>query len=148
MTETIIAVDPGMSGGVAVLYPDGKVAAEDMPSTMADVWVLFDNLAFNGNLPIRAVLENAGGYMPGNSGPASAKFARHCGNVEMALFAAHIPTETVAPGVWMRGIGVPKLKDKKDRKNWIKDYVQRRFPALKVTLKTADALGILVWATK
>jgi len=36
--------------------------------------------------------------------------------------------------------------DKTARKNAIKENVARRFPHLTVTLKTADALGMLAWA--
>ena len=148
MQETLICVDPGQSGAIAILYPDGKVLVEDMPGTMADIWVLFDNLAFNYPLPMSAVIEQVGQYVPGNSGPGAVKFARHCGHLEMALYAAHIPTTMVLPNTWMRGIGCPKFKEKKDRKNWIKDFVQRRFPTIKVTLKNADVLGMLVYSTK
>jgi len=35
---------------------------------------------------------------------------------------------------------------KRARKNAIKDAVARRFPHLRVTLSTADALGVLWWA--
>ena len=34
---------------------------------------------------------------------------------------------------------------KKERKNNVKDMMQRLYPSCKVTLATADALGILTW---
>jgi hypothetical protein len=37
-------------------------------------------------------------------------------------------------------------KDKMERKRAIKEWAQRRYPHLTVTLKTADALALLVWA--
>jgi hypothetical protein len=36
-------------------------------------------------------------------------------------------------------------KDKKERKNKIKELMARKYPHLKVTLSTSDALGILTW---
>jgi hypothetical protein len=45
----------------------------------------------------------------------------------------------------MRALGALPA-DKTARKNAIKEQVARRFPHLDVTLKTADALGMLVWA--
>jgi len=37
-------------------------------------------------------------------------------------------------------------KDKPERKRQIKDEMQRRYPYLKVTLRTSDALGMLTYA--
>ena len=42
----------------------------------------------------------------------------------------------------MRKLGV-LLKDKAERKRAIRELLARRFPGLEVTLKTADALGML-----
>ena len=47
--------------------------------------------------------------------------------------------------MWMRALGTLP-KDKADRKRAIKEIVARRFPHLTITLKTSDALGMLVWA--
>ena len=53
-----------------------------------------------------------------------------------------IPFTEVAPGVWMKKLGTLP-KDKAERKRAIREEMARRFPGLEVTLKTADALGIL-----
>ena len=92
-----------------------------------------------------AVMENVGGYFPGNSGPASVKFARHCGHIEAACSALYIPVRKVAPQTWQKFFA-PVPKEKRDRKQYIADCVRAFYPDLKVTLKTADALGILHWA--
>ena len=76
---------------------------------------------------------------------ATAKFARHCGHLEAALYTWGIPYTEVSPAVWMRALGTLP-KDKADRKRAIKEIVARRFPHLTITLKTSDALGMLVWA--
>ena len=83
--------------------------------------------------------------MPVNSVPAAVKFARHCGHIEAALYALGMPTEQVAPTVWQKHLGALP-KDKRERKRAIKEVMARRYPGLDVTLKTADALGILTWA--
>ena len=44
----------------------------------------------------------------------------------------------------MKALG-PFPKDKKERKNAIKEKMARLYPHLSVTLKTADALGILTF---
>lgn len=145
-----MAIDPGASGGIAVWFPvveDGpNTQAYKMPKNMTGVVNLLRDLRNKRGQGYRcmALVEKVGGYMPGNSGPSAAKFARHCGNIEAALYALGIAFDEVVPTKWMKAIGtVPK--DKGERKRFIQDRMQRRFPHLNVTLCTADALGILVY---
>lgn len=143
MTPTI-SIDPGAGGGIAWTDRDGITHAEPMPEGMTAQADRLRALAAELAGAV-AVLEKTGGYMPGNSGPAAVTFARHCGHLDAILYMAGLPTSTVAPGVWQRAIGeLPK--DKPERKRAIREAMARRFPALAVTLKTADALGILTWA--
>lgn len=146
--KTIIAIDPGQTGAICVRYPDGKLVTEKMPDTMADIWDLVTSFVFSWLPPAEAIIENVGGYVPGNAGPGSVKFARHVGHLEMALYAAGIPTTKVSPSVWMKALGVPPKMEKGDRKRFIKDLMQRRYPKIKVTLVNADCLGILEWGLK
>jgi hypothetical protein len=146
MNHPIIALDPGAAGGLAWIDRDGITHAEAMPEGMSAQVDRLRSLA--AELPgLTAIMEKTGSYMPGNSGPAAATFARHCGHLEAALYCLGIPVEQVAPGVWMRALGeLPK--DKAERKRAIKEAMARRYPHAAVTLKTADALGILTWATR
>lgn len=146
MTRPIIAIDPGAAGGVAWTESDGTVWAAPMPSGMTAQADLLRSLV--ASLPgAVAVLEKVGGYMPGNSGPAACTFARHCGHLEAALYLLGVPSEQVAPGVWMKALGALP-SEKPERKRAIREAMARRYPALAVTMKTADALGILTWATE
>jgi len=144
--KPVIAIDPGASGGIAWKDADGIAHAEPMPAGMTAQADLLRSLA--ASLPgAVAVLEKVGGYMPGNSGPAACTFARHCGHLEAALYLLGVPSEQVAPGVWMKALGaLPSVKP--ERKRAIREAMARRYPALAVTMKTADALGILTWATE
>ena len=139
----MIAIDPGASGGIAWIDRDGNVQAEKMPDGMTAICdrlrMLFYDVKNN-----RTVLEKVGTYVPGNSGPAAATFARHCGHLEAALYCLGYSVEQVAPTVWQRPLGLPA--DKGERKRAIKEAMARRYPHLKVTLATADALAILTWA--
>lgn len=142
----LIAIDPGATGAIALKDPDDRVFVDDMPETIGDLWeYLFTFYPENNCI---CYLEKVGGYMPGNSGPASVKFAKHIGHLEMALYGAKIPCTKVPPQTWMKAIGVPAKLEKTQRKNWIKDYVQRQFPGLKIKVSQADALGILCYALK
>jgi len=136
-----------------------------MPDSMTELADFIRQPQFAG---YSAIVELVGGYMPGNSGPAAVTFARHCGHIDAVLYCAGIPTlKPVSPQTWMKSMGtLPKAerapkgataevkaqyrklaaKAKQERKNTIKERMQRLYPHLKVTLATADALGILTWA--
>jgi|ETNmetMinimDraft_14_1059893.scaffolds.fasta_scaffold21144_3 hypothetical protein len=145
MEKPTIAIDPGAAGGFAWLDRDGETHCEPMAVGMSGQADRLRSLA--AELPgLVAVMEKTGTYVPGNAGPATATFARHVGNLEAILYVLGIPTEQVAPSVWQRSLG-PLPRDKGQRKRAIRELVARRFPHLSVTLKTADALGILIWAT-
>jgi len=142
----VLAIDPGASGGFAWTDGNGDVCAVKMPATMTEQLDLLRTLALE--LQPTAVMEKVGGYQPGNSGPAAATFARHCGQLEAALYVLGVPVRLVLPTRWMRAIGVPAKLEKGERKNAIKEIVARRFPHLKVTLATADALGMLIYSAE
>ena len=139
----IIAIDPGAGGGIAAYHSEPElITAEPMPDGMT---AQIDKLrSYSAQGYRRAIIERVGGYMPGNSGPASVKFARHCGHIEAACYALGIAVEYVAPQTWMKAMG-PLPKDKGERKRAIKEAMARRYPYLDLTLKTADAVGILDW---
>jgi hypothetical protein len=142
--KPILCIDPGASGGLALLNHESIIDAFPMPDGMTGQIDAIRHIAAT-NPGIMAVLEKVGFHRPGNSAVSTAKFARHCGHLEAALYSAGVPFEEVAPGVWMKSLGALPA-DKTARKNAIKEQVARRFPHLAVTLKTADALGMLVWA--
>ena len=140
----ILCIDPGASGGFALVCNDGTVEAYPMPEGMTGQIDAIHHIAAT-NPGLTAIIENVGFHRPGNSAVASCKFARHVGHLEAALYACGIPTTTVTPSKWVAALGSLPA-EKRDRKNAIKEKVARQFPHLKVTLGTADALGILVWA--
>lgn len=142
--QRILAIDPGANGGFAWIDRDGIVQSEKMPEGMTAQLDRIGSLRYEDGATT-AVLEKVGFHREGNSASASAKFARHCGHIEAALYLWSVPAEDVAPGVWQRSIGVLP-KEKAERKRAIREAMQRRYPHLKVTLATADALGILTWA--
>lgn len=139
---TYIALDPGEKGGIAVL--DGnEMHTYKMPTTYPDIYIVLKGLQEDFNIT-RAVLEKVGQGMPGQSSKATATFARHCGHLEMALYALGIPTEEVTPQKWQKAysnsIGTAKGLTKTEWKNKLKGLAQRLYPSEKVTLNTADAI--------
>ena len=129
---------------MAILGLVGSVEAIAMPEGMtAQIDAIRASAAETPGLV--AIMEKVGFHRPGNSAVSTAKFARHCGHLEAALYSAGIPFEEVSPAVWMKALGALPA-DKSARKNAIKEIAARRFPHLSVTLKTADALGMMIWA--
>jgi hypothetical protein len=139
--KPLLAIDPGASGAFAWRDADGIVHAEAMPDGMtAQIDRLRTLVADHPG--IEAVIENVGYWRPGDHPNSATKFARHCGHLEAALYALGVPFVAVVPAVWMKKLG--KLpKDKSERKRAIRELMQRRFPALPVTLALADALALL-----
>lgn len=140
-----IAIDPGASGGIAWIDESNAVQAAKMPDGMTEIADFLQTMSCGGFK--NAVIENVGGYVPGNSGPSAATFARHVGHLEAICYCLRIAVTKVAPNTWMKSVGTYP-KDKTERKRAIKEDMARRYPHLSITLMTADALGILTWAMK
>lgn len=142
--KAILAIDPGAGGGYAIQPAFGMIEAAPMPEGMTAQIDAIRAMAV-ANPGLVAVMEKVGFHRPGNSAVASCKFARHVGHLEAALYSAGIPFTEVTPQKWMGAIGSWPA-DKGERKKAIKEEMARRFPHLKVTLGTADALGMMVYA--
>jgi hypothetical protein len=107
---------------------------------------------------IKCIYEDVGYHRQGNNAQHSATFANHCGFLRGLLVCLFIDHEKVTPKEWQkvcpsvlvkpkRGASAKeKAKYSRDRKNEIKAQMQALYPHLKITLATADALGILTWA--
>ena len=79
------------------------------------------------------------------------RFGEHFGFVKGVIQALEIRLLLVRPQVWQKGFGLgtaSACSSKTEWKNKLKAEAQRRFPHLKVTHKTADALLILEWALR
>lgn len=152
MCELIVAIDPGAQGGIVYDYGNA-VHAVKMMKDPGEIYAFLKGLVLiiDGYESVVCYVEKVGGYMPGNSGPAAVKFARHCGHIEAFLLALKIKTHYIAPVVWMNYFvgkigypgGMPGCKRKTLRKNIIKAKAQELYPDVKITLAIADALGIL-----
>lgn len=140
--KPILAIDPGASGGIAVRSADCTITAQPMPDGMtAQIDALRETVAQHPG--ITAIVERVGYWMPGDHPNSACKFARHCGQLEAALYTLGIPIRQVLPRKWMETVCGTLPKDKTQRKRAIKEEMQRRHPHLTVTLATADAIGLL-----
>ena len=135
-----IGIDPGLKGGIAFIY-NATYAVTPTPSTvqeMANTLIAIKDIA--PNTPTYCCIE-AVHSMPGNSGRSMFTFGTNYGQWLGILATLKIPYVQVTPSKWMKHYGsLPK--DKKDRKNHIKHLAQQRFPKVKITLSTSDAMLI------
>lgn len=161
----LISVDPGIRGGIAVKMVESEIEVYDMPETPEKIYNFLRALTLRAeNIEyVKIYIEKTGTYVSGNSGPSAAKFAKHCGLLEGFLIALGYPFIEVTPQVWQKFfIGkqtYPKIPEeiqgkerkrilaqwKTERKNKIKVKAQELCPNMKITLKVADAVGILAY---
>jgi hypothetical protein len=152
--KTIVAIDPGFSGGIAVAQ-FGKTDCSAMPDTEGDLLALLRGIKTAADLEGDAtvcVLEEVNGYA-GRAQPGSAmfRFGEHFGFTKGVVQTLDMKLELVRPQKWQKGFSLGTASgcaSKTEWKNKLKAEAQRRFPHLAVTLKTADALLILDWARR
>lgn len=155
---TTITIDPGIKGGIAWhIHNVNEIQAVKMPDTPKGIVDLFKQQNFRNLDPI-CYLEELKGVPPNQSSKATWTFAEHYGTLKGALMALGIPIVYVRAQVWQKAIGatrppIPKdasaavkARIKAEGKRNIKKIVEARYPDLRVTLATADALGILMYA--
>lgn len=137
-----IGVDPGVSGGIAIVTDRGapangvlEVEAFPMPATERD---LLDALVYK-TIPkqSRAVLERVAAS-PQMGVVSAFTFGKGYGGLRMALTAARIPFDEVTPATWQKALGCLSQGDK----NITKRRAQQLFPQLTITHAIADALLI------
>ena len=136
--ETVLAVDPGVSGGMALLE-DGEITLRKF--TDEDEFISY--VSSHGKID-RAVVENVPKYI-GNQMMASHSFTLgyNVGFEIGTLKSLGIPVSLVRPQKWQGSIpGLKGLTGHK-RKKVLKEHAITLYPTLKITLATADALLIL-----
>ena len=143
--STILGIDPGKNGSIAWIT-DGKPCVEKMPETLQDLWELMLSIVYQESSRrsgAKAYIEAV--HSSPQMGVTSAfSFGQGFGHLEMALTAAGIPFERVAPQKWQRVMGCLTKGDK----NVSKARAQELFPKMKVTHATADALLIASYGGK
>lgn len=134
-----IGIDPGKSGGLALLAADGRVIdVVKMPATECDLFETLEEWGLGGeDGRIWATLEFVRSS-PQMGVTSAFTFGRGYGALRMALIAAAIPFEEVTPAKWQNAM---KCRTKGD-KNVSKRRAQELFPGQKVTHAIADALLI------
>lgn len=141
----ILAIDPGKSGGFAY-RTEGYMECCPMPQTDGDVIDKLQELTAKESARI-CYIEKVGGFICGKKLPGSAmfNFGHGRGVIMGALMAFGWRIIEVTPQRWQGWLCIGKCGGDKGK---LKAEAQRRFPTIKVTLKTADALLMLDYAVK
>ena len=130
---SVIGIDPGMSGGIA-LIKNGNAVVAKMGHTERDTYEILQSYAEHEPF---AYIESVHS-MPKQGVASSFKFGVNYGLLRGMLIAIGIPFETVTPLSWQRYLRCQSKGDK----NITKAKAQELFPHIKVTHSTADALLI------
>lgn len=140
-----LGIDPGVSGGIAVVNQSGKVVQlRAMPQVPRDIWWVISSIVADF-----AVIERVSGYIgkggdrEKGGGAANAhsmgKFLRNAGMLIGFLTAAEIPFTETPPQVWQAALSVPRPTSKAG----LKSRCCQLFPRQRgITLQTCDALLI------
>lgn len=142
MTHLILGIDPGKSGGFAVMpifpsctnFVEPFYAEPVKNQTPADIVHAFERLK---EYPLVCFLEKVHS-MPKQGVRSTFTFGENFGMYIGILTALKIPYQTVSPGTWQRSLGCLSKGDK----NVTKRKAQELFPMLTITHATADALLI------
>lgn len=140
----IVGIDPGKTGGLAVIRGNGNATAYRMPDTSRGVVRLLEELRESG--VTTAFMELVGGYI-GRAQPASSAFVFGYGTgiISGALAAYGFETHRIRPQTWLKSYGL-KTRDGESKTSWknrLKAQAEDLFPNIPgITLSTSDALLI------
>lgn len=148
-----LAIDPGVNGGIAVQYEDGRVEVHKIPGEIYLLKELFERLS-----PAKALVESQGVSGRENRYKLMQHGERY-GIMLGVLFGVGIGWHKVAPQKWQRAMGLivkgsggfsspDREAVYKDKKARAKRMASELFPEQKVHHWNADALLILYYATK
>src|SRR6478672_7790870 len=139
---TILAIDPGKSGGIAIHYED-DTRAHKMPDTLKAV---ADLVTLTPDILTVAYVEHVPAFVPSARPKNMFRLGENFGAIQGVLAACGVRTILVRPAKWQAAYNLGKrslCKSDSEWKNKLKAEAQRRFPKLNVTLATADALLLL-----
>jgi hypothetical protein len=150
-----IAIDPGVNGGIA--WDTAQLAScMGMPGSDTETAEEIERLAEMDDVlrrirpGIKCIIEDVPKFV-GRALPGSTIFplAFNCGLVRGIAVSLRMPVILVRPQDWQKHFRLGTKGDTSGTTEWknrLKAEAQRRYPHLKVSLKTADALLLLAYA--
>jgi Holliday junction resolvasome RuvABC endonuclease subunit len=107
----ILAIDPGLSGGIAWAAADGTVSAIPMPIAGKELDLATLKAVIQSAAPSWVVLEKVGS-MPGQGVASTFKFGTGWGMAQGLAAGLGLPLELVTPQRWKRVVLHGTAKDK------------------------------------
>ncbi len=134
-----MGIDPGKSGGIALIHADGTYTAQKIPATEMDLYQIMAGLAC---APIAKCYLERVSSSPQMGVRSAFTFGRGYGLLLGLLTALKIPFEEVTPHKWQTAMRCKTGGDK----NVSKRKAQQLFPDIEITHAIADALLIAEYA--
>ena len=142
-----IGIDPGASGGIAVIDEKGEMKAYKCPKSSDEMAILFQILIGSTSAAnIRLLMERVWAR-PTNAVRAAFSYGTNYGQW-LGIAASHeIKMNTAIPVEWIKWVGCPKALKRDVRKRWLKEKARELYPDVnKLTLATSDAILITHYA--
>lgn len=143
----IISIDPGSNGAISTIDWNNIINVYKMPSTEVEIIDLIKTI-INANKEIHMCYLEKIHSMPQQGVVSTFTFGLGYGFLRGVIQTLNITLVDVSPQKWMKSIGVPIKLEKKDRKDWIYQYVRQTYPDVKIHKYAADSIGILHYAIK
>lgn len=144
-TPSILGVDPGRKGAVALLSPTLSVSLFSLPASEAGIWDFFQQFSPLEEAKPIVFLEQVSGYIgSGHPGSRMFTFGENYGFIQMALYANGLQPRKVLPRQWQKTLGMKKQAQEK-RNPWKKrlwEEARSLYPKVKILQYQADALLI------
>lgn len=146
--KTYIGIDPGASGAIAIIPPDGRVTVMRLSKvTDKEIWEFLNGLSFDH--PNLFCVKEKVWAMPGDGerkmGAAGAfKFGDGNGFLRGMLVASGIPFTETTPQTWQKYYGMKRDKEESqpDYKKRLRQKAEQLYPSMRMTADIADALLI------
>jgi crossover junction endodeoxyribonuclease RuvC len=139
LPRLFFGIDPGWSGGLAVLDQWGSVVHASSfnerteTDVVEEVWAWLSGADDEKYLPSRCVIEKVWAF-PGQGGSSGFKFGQSYGMLRATIILSRVPWEDIAPVVWSKKMKVPKApKGTKKNKGLNLGRAQQLFPDIKMT---------------
>jgi hypothetical protein len=146
MAKILLAVDPGSSGGYAFKSSESElVVAGNLPDNDSDTIELLREIRGQAD-QCELSIEDVASFGGPAIAAAMSKLFGHKRFIEGAAVALGFRVVNVSPKKWQKHFSLGKKKGCSSAGEWkrkLKSEAQKRFPDIRVTLSTADALLIL-----
>ena len=141
-----IGIDPGKSGGVAVIEKDGTTKVYKCPATVKDMALLIGMCLTDVAPYATAVFLEKVWAFPTDARKTAFVFGTNYGQWQGILASHELEIRYVTPKEWQSHFNIKKGLPKQIRKKKLKDIAIKSNPETKkITLSTADALLIAMY---